>query len=468
MKTPRFLFLAAAPFLVLAFCGTASAAPDYDELAKSARATLAAMIETDTSNPPGNEGRIVQIVAKRLKDAGVPYEITEFEPGRRNIVARLKGTGPEKPLMLLAHIDVVGADGQAWTVPPHKLTEKDGFLYGRGTGDMLGMAAINLETFLDLKRSGAPLRRDVILAMTGDEESGGKGISYVLAHAPKSIDAGFVLNEGGKPTLGDDGKVRFVNLVGAEKIYEDFELVAKGKTGHSSVPLDDNAIYRLSEALARLGRFKFPARLLPVTRAYFAARASVETPEIAAAMRALAASAGELPADAVKTIDAEPLLMPALRTTCVATLLSAGTRVNALPAEAKANVNCRVLPDETLEQVRAVLARVLADPAVEIRPVSPFAQAGPSPVEGADIDAVRKIIGEMWPGVPVIPSMSYGASDSLFLRQAGIEAYGLSPIVNTDADGRRAHGIDERIPVSSLRTGVEFYGRLARELAVAR
>jgi acetylornithine deacetylase/succinyl-diaminopimelate desuccinylase-like protein len=234
------------------------------------------------------------------------------------------------------------------------------------------------------------------------------------------------------------------------------------------VPLDGNAIYRLSDALSRLGRFKFPARLLPVTRAYFAARATVEKGEISSAMRSLAAAPGELPADAVKLIDAEPLLMPALHTTCVATLLSGGTRVNALPAEAKANVNCRVLPDETLEQVRAVLAGVLADPGIEIRPVSPFARAGASPVEGADIDAVKKIIGEMWPGAPVIPSMSYGASDSLFLRQAGIPAYGMSPIPNTDADGRRAHGIDERIPASGLRTGVEFFGKLTRELAVVR
>jgi acetylornithine deacetylase/succinyl-diaminopimelate desuccinylase-like protein len=387
MRTTHRFLRAAALCPLLAIRAHASAAPDYDALAASARATLAAMIETDTSNPPGNEARIVTLVAKRLKDAGVPYEITEFEPGRKNIVARLKGAGPEKPLMLLAHIDVVGADGQAWTFPPHKLTEKDGFLYGRGTGDMLGMAAINLETFLDLKRSGAPLRRDVILAMTGDEESGGKGIRYVLEHAPKSIDAGFVLNEGGKPSLGDDGKVRYVSLVGAEKIYEDFELVAKGKTGHSSVPLDDNAIYRLSDALSRLGRFKFPARLLPVTRAYFAARAAIEKPEIAAAMSALAASTGELPTGAVKTIDAEPLLMPSLHTTCVATLLSAGTRVNALPAEAKATVNCRVLPDETLEQVRAVLAGVIADPAVEIRPVDPFARAAPAPGEGAANEA---------------------------------------------------------------------------------
>jgi acetylornithine deacetylase/succinyl-diaminopimelate desuccinylase-like protein len=232
------------------------------------------------------------------------------------------------------------------------------------------------------------------------------------------------------------------------------------------VPLDDNAIYKLSDALVKVGRFKFPERLLPVTRAYFKARAEVETGELARAMRALADSPdGPLPADAAAVIDADPLLAPNLRTTCVATVLSGGTRVNALPAEAKANVNCRVLPDETLEQVTAVLAKVIDNPDIEIRPVDPFAHAGPSPVEGPDIDAVKRTIAKLWPGTPVIPSMALGASDSLFLRQAGIPSYGLSPIAMTEADDRRAHGVDERIPAASLRSGVEFFSDLVLALA---
>lgn len=454
--------------LLLALLSRGAAAADYQKLAVSARETLAAMVEADTTNPPGNEARIVALVEARLKKAGIPCELTEFEPGRRNIVARLKGSGKEKPVMLLAHIDVVGADGQAWSVPPHQLTEKDGFLYGRGTSDMLGMAAVNLEVFLELKRSKAALRRDVILAMTGDEESGGKGIRWILEHSSASIDAGFTLNEGGKPSLDDSGKVAYISLQGAEKTYQDFELAVKGTTGHSSVPLEDNAIYRLADALSRLKRFKFPARLLPVTRAYFAARAAVEKPELSRAMRELSQAPGAPPADAVKVLDADPLLAPNLRTTCVATILSGGTRVNALPAEAKANVNCRILPDETLESVRAALSAAVADAGVEIKAVGDFESAGPSPVDGPDVETVKKVIAKEWPGAPMIPYMMFGATDSRFLRQAGIASYGLGPLPMTDADNRRAHGIDERIPASSLRAGVEFFHKLALALAAAR
>lgn len=453
----------AALFLSCAVSATAS--PDFDAVTKAARADLAAMIAADTTNPPGNEARITALVAKKLRDAGIPYEITEFAPGRSNIVARLKGTGPDKPVMLLAHTDVVGAGGQQWSVPPHELTEKDGFLYGRGVDDMLGMAAVNLEIFLELKRSGAKLRRDVILAMTGDEESGGKGIRYLLAHSSRSIDAGFVLTEGGKPRLDADGRIRSVTIGGAEKIYQDFDLVARGPTGHSSVPLGDNAIYRLAGALDRLGRFKFPARLLPVTRAYFRGRAAVETPERARAMRALSDAPGEPPAYAVRLLDADPLVSPFLRTTCVATMLSGGTRVNALPAEARAVINCRVLPDETLARVTAALKTVVADPSIDILPLEEFIAGEPSPIEGADIETVKRVIENRWPGAAVIPSLVLGASDQIFLRAAGIPSYGLLPNPISDADSRRDHGVDERIPTASLRTGVEFYHELVTALA---
>lgn len=455
--------------LLLMLPGTAfaSAAPDYEAGAASARALLQELVEVDTTNPPGNEQRAVEIVAKRLKAAGISYEITEFAPGRQNITARLKGDGAEKPVLLIAHSDVVGATGQSWTVAPHKVTEKDGYLYGRGVADDLGMAVVNLEVFLMLKRLAMPLRRDVIFALTGDEESGGGGVQFVLKKNPESLAAAIAFNELGGPMLGADGKVRLIALQSAEKTYQDFELVTHGKTGHASVPLADNAIYRLARALDRLGKFKFPARLLPVTRAYFEKRAAVEPPALATAMLALAHSGKNLPAQALKIVEADPILSANLHTTCVATELSGGTRVNALPADAKASLNCRILPDESGADVQAKLVQVIGDGAVQVQPVGVFGKAGPSPVTGVDLDLARGVLARMWPGVPVIPFLSLGATDSRYLRGAGTTSYGLNPLPMTESDMRRAHGIDERLPVGSLRTGIEFQYKLLRELSQA-
>jgi acetylornithine deacetylase/succinyl-diaminopimelate desuccinylase-like protein len=251
----------------------------------------------------------------------------------------------------------------------------------------------------------------------------------------------------------------------AEKIYQDFTLVARGTTGHSSVPLPDNAIFQLARALGRLGAHRFPPRLLPVTRANLAARAPLESSERQRAMRALAESRGPLPDDAVAVLDADPALAASLRTTCVATQIEGGTRANALPAEARATVNCRILPDETPEQVQARLVEILDDPGIEVRPTEEFGHGVPSPLEGPGPDAIRDIVHEMWPGIPVIPFMSRGATDSRYLRARGMAAYGINSIAIAEADARRAHGIDERIPAASLRPAVEFLYRLVLEIA---
>jgi acetylornithine deacetylase/succinyl-diaminopimelate desuccinylase-like protein len=443
-----------------------NAAPNYDAMAKDTRELIGKLVAADTTNPPGNEAKAAAIGAAKLKAAGLAYKTYEFAPGRQNLVARLKGDGTLKPLLLLSHIDVVGASGQSWSTPPHVLTEKDGYLIGRGVNDDLGMASINLEVFLALAKAKTPLKRDVILAWTGDEESGGTGIRWLLEHERSAVDAVSAINEGGGLQLGEDGKVNLASLQEAEKEYQDFELSAQGTTGHSSVPLDDNAIYRLARALDRLGHFRFPPRVLPVTRAYLEHDAAVEArPKIQAALRALVAAKGAPPKEALEAIDADPVLASNLRTTCVATLLSGGTRVNALPADAKANVNCRILPDESSDDVRKQLAQVIDDPKVEIRPVSEFGKAGESPVEGEVPEAVKKIVAEMWPGVSVTPFLSRGATDSRYLRAAGIASYGMDPMPVTESEGRRAHGVDERIPATSLRTGLEFMHRLVLALA---
>ncbi len=437
---------------------------DYDAAARRARALLGDLVAADTTNPPGNEARAVRLGAAQLRKAGIRYEVTEFEPGRGNLVARLKGDGSARPLLLLAHIDVVGARGQAWSTDPHKMIEKGGYLIGRGVADDLGMAAVALEVMRLLKQNRVRLRRDVILAWTGDEESGGKGIRWLIQHRRASIDAELAINEGGAILLDQSGRPKLVALQMAEKTYQDFEITARGPTGHSSVPLDDNAIYRLSRALDRLGKHRFPVRLLPVTRAFFAGRADREPPALARAMRALAGARGRPPAGALATIEADPILSANLRTTCVATVVSGGTRENALPAEARANVNCRILPDETPEGVRRQLVRIIDDPQLRVRALEGFSYAKPSPLEGPGPAAIRKIVGEMYPGIPVIPAMGRGATDSRHLRAIGIASYGLVPMPNSEADARRAHGIDERIPAASMRSGVELLYRLVIEL----
>jgi acetylornithine deacetylase/succinyl-diaminopimelate desuccinylase-like protein len=440
--------------------------PNLDGAVRDFRALVSELVAVDTTNPPGNEERAVAILAKRLDAEGIPYRISEFEPGRKNIVARLAGTGGAKPLLLLAHLDVVGADGQPWTSPPHEVSEKDGFLVGRGVEDDLGMAVLELETVSLLKRSGIPQRRDVILAFSGDEESGGRGIRWIIEHEPESIDAELAINEGGGMRLDSDGsKMSFVGLQAAEKTYQDFVLTAKGSTGHSSVPLGDNAINRLARALDRLARSPFPVRLLPVTREYFEARAAVEPPPLASALRAAASAKGAIPANALATLEANPVLAATIRTTCVATLVSGGTRKNALPASAEATINCRILPDETVEEVRRALGKKIDDPAITIALGEGFGSGPPSSLEGAGPAAVKKVAAEMWPRIPVIPLFSLGATDSRFLRAHGVAAYGLNPIALTESDARRAHGIDERIPVSSVRPGLEYLYRLVLELA---
>jgi acetylornithine deacetylase/succinyl-diaminopimelate desuccinylase-like protein len=441
---------------------------DYDALARDTRQLVTELVAADTTSPPGDEERAVVLGAARLKAAGLPFQTFTFAPGRQNLVARLKGEGSQKPLLLIAHTDVVGAGGQTWSSPPHTLVEKDGYLVGRGVNDDLGMAAVEMEVFLTLAREKTPLRRDVILAWTGDEESGGAGIRWMLANHRAAVDAALALNEGGGLTLGDDGKVKLASLQEAEKTYLDFSVTTQGTTGHSSVPLDDNAIYRLARALDRLSSFRFPARLLPVTRAYFEQRAQIEPAGLSAAFRALAAAKGPLPSSAVATLEADPVLASNLRTTCVATTLAGGTRVNALPAEATANVNCRILPDETPEQVQRELETVIGDRQVAVKPVSDFGPAAESALSGEGPEAVKRVVAHFWPGVPVAPFLSRGATDSRHLRAAGIPAYGMDPLPVTEAEGRRAHGVDERVPTASFRTGVEFFHALVLDLAARR
>lgn len=439
---------------------------DYDSAAKSFKTTLGELVAADTTSPPGNEAKAAAIIAKRLKDAKIPYEIVEFGPGRSNIVARLKGDGSAgKPLLLLAHLDVVGTANQNWTFKPHEMTEKDGFYYGRGVVDDLGMAVVNTEILIAVKKSGVPLKRDLILALTGDEESGGAGIQYLIKNRPELVNAGIAINEGGDLVIDKDGKMRYVGMNAAEKTYQDFTLSAKGPSGHSSMPKPGNAIYKLAKALEKFGSGYHPKeRLLPVTRAFFKERASVEPPDVAAAMRAVADAKGTLPKKALDVLEKNPAVGNKFFTTCVATTLSGGTRVNALPPLATANINCRILPDETAADVEKKIRAIINDPEIEIAKDNEFPPSPASPVANEVVDAIKHISGEMWPGVPVIPGMASGATDSRSLRAIGVAAYGIDPFPITEDDYTRMHGIDERLSIASARTGLEFEYRVVSSL----
>ena len=439
--------------------------PNFDASLISFRQTLAEMVEADTTNPPGNESRIVHLVAQRLKEAGIPFEITTFAADRQNITARLKGNGPEKPVMLIAHLDVVGTEGQPWSTPPHKLVEKDGYLQGRGVLDMLGTAAMDLEVFLLLKKSQAPLRRDVILAFTGDEESSGMGVRYLLRNFPESINAGLALNEGGGIILDDNGNPQYINLQVTEKGYVDIILTTKGPTGHSSVPLADNAINRLAKALYRLSTYQFPIRLLPVTRVYLEGLLRREPPQVASIIQALLRSENKVSKKTRAGLENNPNLSAIVRTTCVVTTIAGGMKANALPPEATANINCRLLPDDSAGKVMAQLASIVQDPLVEMKVKEDFGPPLTVPFSGELPKSLAVVASRYFPAVPIIPFMSQGASDSRFLRSKGIEAYGLSPIAYTESDGRRAHGADERISISVLRPAIEFYYDLVTTLA---
>lgn len=438
--------------------------PEYESMGKNFRKTLSDLVKAKTVNPPGNEKKAVEILGARLKKEGIPFKTMDFGKNRSNLVARLKGSGEKKPLLLLAHTDVVGVDNQVWNSPPHTMTEKDGFLYGRGVQDDLGMAVANLEVFIALKKLKIPLKRDVILAFTGDEESGGTGIKALIEKHPDWIgDAEVGLNEGGSPVTDDEQKVIFFNMATAEKTYQDFLLTTKGSTGHSSLPHGDNAIAVLAQALEKLTAHKPEQRLLPVTREYFLKRSEIETGDLAKAMKDVAKSSTRFSSSSIKQLEKHHL-QNYLITTCIPTMISGGTRVNALPGQATANINCRILPDETIDAVKKRLISIIDDERVEITLEGDFSVGGSSDVKGVVPSAVEKISQQMWPGIVVIPSMLSGATDSRFL-QGKTQMYGVSPLYRLEKDAARAHGIDERIPTGAIVPGMEFMYKLVIEIA---
>ena len=431
-----------------------------------AREILKQLIEIDTTDSKGDNTAAAQAMADRLLAAGFPAEdVQVLGPVDRkgNLVARYRGRDSgRRPLLLLAHIDVVEADPADWTLDPFTFVEQDGYYYGRGTTDDKDEAAIHIANFIRMKEEGFQPDRDIIVALTADEEGGShNGVQWLLENHPDLIDAEYALNEGGGGSLRDG--IHVANAVQAsEKVYQTFILETTNPGGHSSLPVKDNAIYHLADALVRIRNHDFPVSLNEVTRLFFERSAELEEGELAEAMRGVQRSPPD-PA-AIAYLSATPYYNSRLRTTCVATKLDAGHADNALPQRARATVNCRVLPGESIDAVQSTLETVIGDDQVSISRAAAAKPSPPSPLTDEMLGAIEAITEDMWPGVPVIPTMSTGATDGLYLRNAGIPVYGVSGLFG-EIDDVRAHGQNERILIKSYFDGQEFLYRLTTALS---
>jgi acetylornithine deacetylase/succinyl-diaminopimelate desuccinylase-like protein len=433
-----------------------------------AREIYKELVEINTTDTPaGNVTKAAEAVAARLKAAGFPeadIKVLGPDPKKHNVIARLHGTGTKRPLLLLAHLDVVEAKREDWSFDPFTFLEKDGYFYGRGTSDDKSMAAQFVANILRLKEEGFKPERDLILALTADEEGGTfNGVEWLVKNHKDLIDAEFAINEGGGGTMRG-GKYLTNEVQASEKVFQDFRLEVTNAGGHSSLPIKDNAIYHLSEGLARLAKFDFPVELNEVTRGYFERSATVQTdPKMAADMRAVARPTPDLAA-AARLSASLPYYNAQMRTTCVATRLFGGHAQNALPQIATANVNCRILPGVSPASVKDKLVEVVADPKIKVSFVGDATPSKPSPLRPDVMTAIESLTKQMFPSVIVVPVMSTGATDGLYLRNGEIPTYGVDGTFG-DIDDVRAHGRDERVGVKQFFEGLEFQYRLIKELA---
>jgi acetylornithine deacetylase/succinyl-diaminopimelate desuccinylase-like protein len=423
------------------------------------------LIETNTTNSVGNNTLAANRMAVWLIAAGfAPDEI--FIGGKKekkgNLVVRLHGTGEKEPLILLAHIDVVEAERSDWSIDPFTLLEKDGYYYGRGTLDDKAQAAINVANIIRMKQEGFKPNRDIILALTSDEEGGGNnGVYWLLEHHPDLIDGAFALNEGGFGLMQDGTRIAN-SIQTAEKIFQSFKLTATNPGGHSSIPRRDNAIYDLSEALLKIRDYEFPLIFNDVMRLGFERLAEISPGQLGQDLNAILQETPDPAAlDRLRNI---PSINALLRTTAVATMLDGGHAPNALPQTATAIVNVRMMPGSDVMEVLAALIEVVDNPEVEVIHQGGGRPSDPSPLTSEILGAVESTTEEMWPGVVVLPTMTTGATDGAKMRNAGIPTYGVSGLF-VDRNDIRAHGRDERILVKSFYEGYEFMYQLVKKLS---
>lgn len=437
------------------------------------------LIEINTTDSVGSTTVAAQAMAKRLLDAGFPAsDVQVLGPNDRkgNMVARLHGTGEHRPILFIGHLDVVEALRSDWTTDPFQFVEKDGFYYGRGTNDMKSEDALMVTTFIRLKKEGYKPDRDLILALTADEEGGkSNGVDWLLKNHRDLVDAEFVINpDGGGVTL-EDGKPVILSVDATQKLYADFQLEAINRGGHSSLPKPDNAIYQLADALTQIQHYQFPFELNAITREFFERRAKEETGRNAEDMLDIL----KMPPDqeAIARLSTDAFFNATMRTTCVATRLEGGHANNALPQTARANINCRILPGHSREEIRQTLVHVINDRKVAVRwmdndgvlhDTAPDAVALPPVAMRPEVlKPLEAAVNKIWPGTPVVPSMATGASDSIYTNAAGMPSYDVGAIAIELGDDR-SHGKDERIPVKSYDEGIDFLYMFMKGLAPAQ
>lgn len=440
-------------------------------IAREAAVWLSDLLKINTTNPPGNEDAAAKYIAGVLEKEGIHPELLPIVPGRSALVARLSSSAvpnPSTALLLVAHMDVVGVDRSKWTVDPFGGIQKDGYLYGRGAIDDKGMLVANLAAFIALKRSNARLSRDVIFLATCDEEGGGgASIKTLIAKYWDKFAAGYSINEGGNVVL-KNGKVQYVALQAAEKVAVNVNVIATGTSGHASIPNNDNPVVHLSAAIDKIGNYSAPVYYTTIVRRYFEGIAALEDDSIGKWIRSLdTPDRGEHAARVVSEYD--PMWNSMMRDTISPTILNAGVRANVIPAEARATLNIRLLPGNTITALIAELTKVVNDPKVrfEVQPEGGLA-APPSSLDNGFYAAIVKACAEEFSGAPVLPYQSPWATDSAQLRLHNVQAYGLWPYPLAPEDLKRMHSEDERMPLASLAKGVDLMARIVGEFAVEK
>jgi len=461
----------ASSLSLLAMTGTMAATAPSDAWTDLGHDILKELIETNSVHAKGSTEAAHKVEA-RLLAAGFSRSDVHFlappdHPTKGNVVVRLKGNGKAKPVLYIGHLDVVEAERADWATDPFKLVEKDGYYYGRGTIDMKGQDAAILVALIRLKHEGFTPDRDIIAAFTADEEAGGDapGVEWLLKTHRDLVDAGFSINpDGAGDAVTRNGRPLYIAVETSEKQYMTFAIAAADKGGHSSRPTPENPVYHVAAAVDRLAKFQFPLHLTATGRAYFARRAEMETGQVQADMRSVAGPNPD-PA-AVERLSNVVETNILLRSTCVATEFHGGRSESALPVDATATIQCRIVPGETLEEVQKTLTGIVADPKVKLSVVYPPDVSPESPLDPAIMGKIERLAAEKWPGIVILPEMAAGASDSAFTRQAGIPSYGVDALFE-DIDDDRAHGRDERIGVADFAGDIDFNYRLMKDLSRA-
>jgi acetylornithine deacetylase/succinyl-diaminopimelate desuccinylase-like protein len=444
---------------------------DTSALAREAQAWLADLIKINTTNPPGNEDAAAKYVAGVLQKEGIPVEILPVTPGRSAVVARLQsGTmpNPSRALLLVAHMDVVGVDRSKWSVDPFAAVQKDGYLYGRGAIDDKGMLAANMAVMVALKRANARLNRDVIFLATADEEQGGDAsIRTLIEKYWEKFAASYAINEGGSVFL-NGGKVQYAGVQVSEKVPINVTVIAQGVSGHASMPTADNPVVHLAAAIAKIGAYSAPIHYTSVVQRYFEGLTPLEPDDIAKWIRSLDTSdRGEHAARVIS--EANPMWNAMMRDTIAPTMLSAGVRSNVIPGEARANLDIRLLPGDTITSVVADLTRLVNDPEIHFEIQPDAGLAAPTSSLNSDLyEVIKKATAEEFAGAPVLPILSPGATDSAQLRLHNVQAYGLRPFPLSQDDLKRVHGDDERIPLAAFAKGVDYLARIVGEFVVTK